>query len=105
MPQYVEALAKLEEAKVRSFQQDIAGTPSQWVVTIRAAIRPVGTIVALLALILFPVFEIPLDEQTRISLMSVVGLWFGTRIHLPQGKAQSPFDNSFGSLARSHFTK
>ena len=88
MPQYVEALAKLEEAQVKNFQRDVAGEPAKWVSTLRAAIRPLGTTMALFALILCPVMDIPLDEPTRITLELIVGSWFGTRISLSSFQAQ-----------------
>lgn len=90
MPEYVKALAELESARTSSFSRDVIGTPAGWLVTTRAAIRPIGTIMALSALIVSCMIQIPLEEPVRRTLEAIVGSWFGTRItfgSMPGGAA------------------
>ena len=88
MPDYVNALAALEKARADAFSRDVSGVPSQWLVTLRAAIRPVGTMLALVTLVVGCLMQLPLDEPFRLTLEAVVGSWFGTRINM--GSALSP---------------
>jgi len=44
LPAYVEALTGWMKAQTDFFNRDVVGTPSQWVIDLRAAIRPLGTI-------------------------------------------------------------
>lgn len=90
MADYVKAMAAMKEAEVKAFQADISGSPAQWVVTVRAAIRPIGTALALLALILCPFCGIELTETTRYTLQGVVGIWFGTQISLGNRFTEAP---------------
>lgn len=85
MPNYVNALAALEKARADSFARDVSGTPAQWLVTLRAAIRPVGTLMALVALVAGCFMQLPFDEPFRLTLEAVVGSWFGTRINMSGG--------------------
>ena len=90
MPDYVKALADLENARTASFSRDVIGTPAKWLVTTRAAIRPIGTIMALSALIISCLGQRPLEEPIRLTLEAIVGSWFGTRItvsSMPGGSA------------------
>lgn len=80
MAEYVKATADLENARTSAFSRDVIGLPAQWLVTTRAAIRPLGTILALCALILSWAAQTPLEEPVRLTLEAIVGSWFGTRI-------------------------
>jgi hypothetical protein len=85
IPAYVDALAKLEEARTKHFQRDIVGNASRWVTDLRAAIRPVITVMALVALIVgyFGYFDI--DVATRATFCGIVGSWFGTSTNFQIG--------------------
>lgn len=92
MPEYVTALAQLEEARTRSFNRDTmaGGIPAQWVVTLRAAIRPVGTMLALMTMIVACVLELQLEQEIRLTLEAIACSWFGTRISLGRGSFLPP---------------
>jgi hypothetical protein len=51
LPEYVKGLADIKEVAIKFFNRDVIGSPSQWVVDLRAAIRPVGVSLAFLTLI------------------------------------------------------
>lgn len=87
LPEYVNSISGLKDADVRYFNRDVAGNPSQWVVDLRAAIRPLGVSIALLALVgmaIAAVFipEINMDALVgpRITCEAMVSSWFGHRI-------------------------
>lgn len=85
IPQYVDALAKLEQSRTAYFQRDITGNASKWVTDLRAAIRPVITVLALLALIVGCFGYFDLDEGTRSTFCFIVGSWFGTSTNFQIG--------------------
>lgn len=81
LPKYVEALGKLTEAKVKNFNRDVIGVPSQWVVDLRAAIRPTVVAFGLVYFMLGMVHpDIVLDPGVRLFLEGVISSWFGSRI-------------------------
>lgn len=86
IPQYVEALAKLEQARTANFQRDIVGNTSHWVTDLRAAIRPGITVLALIALVVGYFGHFALDEGTRATLCFIVSSWFGTSSTFQIGK-------------------
>ena len=85
IPQYVDALAKLEQSRTAYFQRDIVGNASRWVTDLRAAIRPVITVLALCALIVGYFGYFTLDEGTRSTFCFIVGSWFGTSTNFQIG--------------------
>jgi hypothetical protein len=98
MPAYLTAQAGLMEATVKYFNRDICGTPSQWVVDLRASIRPIGVVLAFAVLVLMAVLSITssdivdLDSSidkmltgTRYSCELMVSSWFGDRITIGKG--------------------
>jgi hypothetical protein len=85
IPAYVDALAKLEEARTRYFQRDVVGNASPWVTDLRAAIRPIITALALVALIVGYFGFFVLDEATRATFCFIVGSWFGTSTNFQIG--------------------
>jgi len=92
LPNYVTAITGWIEAQVKFFQRDISGTPSQWVIDLRAVIRPIGTIGAGLVLGVMVYAAImgykpdPSMNETltgvRYSCEVIVSSWFGDRISL-----------------------
>lgn len=78
---YVEALAKHTEAQVRYFNRDVVGVPRQWIVDLRAALRPVSCAAGLAALIAeawVPGFK--LDPGTRGFFILATSSWFGSKV-------------------------
>jgi hypothetical protein len=79
---YVEALAKLEEAKIKWFNRDIVGSVSVWVSDLRAAIRPLTVIVSLACLLLDGFSAIDLSTGARVTFELCVTSWMGDRFTL-----------------------
>jgi hypothetical protein len=89
---YVEALSKYLKTQIDNFNRDIAGTPSQWVVNMRSAIRPVGTIGSIMILAILGFIAItgtkidPSMKDTldgvRYTCEGIASSWFGSRISL-----------------------
>lgn len=100
LPAYVSAIAANLKAKVAYFNRDVTGTPSQWVIDFRAAIRPsgvaasLGILAAMAAGTLVGAFVYPESlaklkdvpevwaalTGVRLSCVSIVGSWFGSRL-------------------------
>lgn len=78
LPQYVESQAKLTESQVKYFQRDVTGTPSQWVIDMRAAIRPSSVVLAF-GLLFASLFTI-IPEPVLITCNGVIGNWIGSKI-------------------------
>jgi len=94
VPAYVQALSTLLDAKVKFFNRDVIGSPSQWVVNLRAAIRPIGVILSFFVLggmvylaltgsySRFDAVPEVLDEMLtgiRLSCEVMITSWFGSR--------------------------
>jgi hypothetical protein len=68
------------KAKIEWFNRDVIGTPSGWVVDLRASIRPISVILSLLVITLNIKWGFALDENTRAALLLNITSWFGDRI-------------------------
>ena len=84
---YVEALAKYTRSQVEYFNRDVTGTPSQWIVDLRACIRPSCAAVGVLFLVGEGVarFFVPnigplIDPATRGFFTMSVSSWFGSKV-------------------------
>jgi len=77
---YVQALTLYIEAQARYFNRDVVGTPSNWVIDLRAAIRPMAVILAFAIIGLDMLKQLTLDPATRAGLLTVIGNWIGSRI-------------------------
>ena len=93
LPQYVEALATLKNSMVKFFNRDVIGTPSMWVINLRAAIRPIGVILAFVTLgaIVYLSLNSKMLTDTniletvtgvRLSCEVIISSWFGSRFSL-----------------------
>lgn len=80
LPQYVDSSTSWLKAKVDWFNRDVIGAPSQWVVNLRAAIRPACTVGAVLTLGIGYFKPEALDPGTRYALITIVSSWFGDRL-------------------------
>lgn len=81
LPEYTRATAALLEARKSFFNRDVVGAPSQWIVDLRAAIRPVSVVLGFI--ILGSEYFIPgavLDANTRASIILNNSSWFGSRL-------------------------
>ena len=88
LPDYLRAVVDHLKAKIEWFNRDVIGIPSQWVVNLRAAIRPCTVIVGLAALVLVPAIfgsDSALDPGTRYFFETVIGSWFGSRLNKENG--------------------
>ena len=87
---YVTATTEYMKAQVAFFNRDVVGAPSQWVVDLRAAIRPIGVVGAgltLAGMVLASVMDIEIDptmagtlEGVRLLSIAIVSSWFGDRL-------------------------
>lgn len=92
LPGYVTAITEWLKAQVAFFNRDVQGAPSQWVVDLRAVIRPVGTIGAggILGVMVFMALNgyKPAPEiadtvvGVRFTCEAIVSSWFGDRINI-----------------------
>lgn len=90
MGEYLKGQAGLLEAKTKYFNRDICGIPSQWVIDLRAAIRPFGviisfTILASMAYLSFSDYSFPVEmrgtvDGVRYACIVVMASWFGDRL-------------------------
>jgi hypothetical protein len=91
MKDYLLGQAGLLDAKVKYFNRDIAGMPSQWVIDMRASIRPVGVIIAIMILAIMGFMALAGDYKPSTEVSStmaavrafcilIVTSWFGDRI-------------------------
>jgi hypothetical protein len=80
LPAFIQAQVQLLKAKVGWFNRDVIGNPSQWVVDIRACIRPVSVIIGFILLAADMSSALTLDPGTRGSIIVNNSSWFGSRI-------------------------
>ncbi len=92
LPAYVTAITGWLQAQVSYFNRDVTGTPSQRIVNLRAAIRPIGVIIAfsILCAMVYGSLKGWKPDPTmidtlagiRLSCEAMVSSWFGDRITL-----------------------
>jgi hypothetical protein len=81
LPQYLLAVVEKIKVDISWFNRDVIGAPRQWVIDLRAGIRPVAvalSIVALIANLYLP--GAALAQGTRIFLESIISNWFGSKL-------------------------
>lgn len=92
LPAYLSAQTSYMEATIKFFNRDVCGSPSQWVVDLRAAIRPSGVVISFAILFTLGIMSV-IGYQTdatmadtlagvRYSCELVVSSWFGDRISI-----------------------
>lgn len=90
LPGYLAAVTGYLKAQIEFFNRDVSGTPSTWVVNLRAAIRPFGVIASLVILASMfvaschgwspdPAAKASVDG-VRYTCELIASSWFGTRI-------------------------
>ncbi len=77
---YVNAQAALITAQNASINADITGTPHQWVSDVRALIRPVITVIAMVHIIVAHFKGIPVPEAAMYTYEAAISSWFGSRL-------------------------
>jgi hypothetical protein len=82
LPAFMQAIAGLKEVDIKFFNRDVIGTPSQWIVDLRAAIRPLIVCFALACLGTEALGYMTLNDGTRVTLEVLCSSWFGSRITL-----------------------
>ena len=88
MPMYIEAQAKMLIAQKDYFNRDVCGTPSNWVVNLRASIRPIGVVIAFIILSIMSymyinntsVMDSEMVTGTRYACIAIITSWFGDRL-------------------------
>jgi hypothetical protein len=95
LPGYVTAITGWLEAQVHFFNRDVTGTPSQWVVDLRASIRPIGVVFSFFILVMM-VFSALMGRKpdpamvdtligVRLASEAIISSWFGDRISISKG--------------------
>jgi hypothetical protein len=77
---YVEAQASLIRAQNEAVNADVSGSISEWVSDVRALIRPVLTIAAIIHIVIAAYYKIPIEEGIRYTYESMICSWFGSRL-------------------------
>jgi hypothetical protein len=87
LPEYVKALAGWLEAQSKHFNRDVIGTPRQWIIDMRAGIRPSVTVIGVVALVIegmvrffFPTTGPMMDPGTRGLFILTTSSWFGGKV-------------------------
>ena len=80
LPGYVEGMAKLFGARVEFFNRDVIGSPSQWVVDLRACIRPVTVVACLLMMALSWTEIMNPAPGARYFAEVAITSWMGSRL-------------------------
>jgi hypothetical protein len=83
MVKYVDAQTKQMEAQIKYFNRDVVGEPHQWVVSLRAAIRPVVTAMCCGVAIADSTYSFVMGTPptgAAIPAWTLVGSWFGSRL-------------------------
>lgn len=80
---YVEAQAKLMDSKVKYFNRDVIGAPSQWVVDLRSGIRPVATLGCFGLIGADGAHWITLSPDSVSTCWFIASSWFGDKLRRP----------------------
>lgn len=81
MPEYVNANANLLAAQIKFFNRDVVGQPSQWIVDLRASIRPIFVIMAMSIIVIdLLLIRVDLPPGIRQFIEVTISSWFGSRI-------------------------
>ena len=90
LPAYVKSLSEFFRAKIDFFNRDVIGQPGQWVVNLRAAIRPITVVFSGGILGVMVVYCLITNDYTslsgndmltgvRLSCESNISAWIGDR--------------------------
>ena len=78
--EYISAQSKLLESKTKWFNRDVIGDPSKWVIDLRAAIRPIFTIVSVSLMFLATMHHWEIDPGIKTLMELAISSWFGSRL-------------------------
>lgn len=82
IPNVIEAYEKLYHAQTEYFNRDVVGQPSQWVIDLRASIRPITVAFCLIIYFIAIGFDLKLPQEFTVPAAAWIGLWFGDRMRL-----------------------
>lgn len=80
MAPYILAITEKLKVDIQWFNRDVIGTPSLWVINLRASIRPVTVVISLTILAISMLDISNLDPGTRLFLEANISNWFGSRL-------------------------
>lgn len=82
LPEYINALTGAKKAEVEFFNRDVVGTPSPWVIDLRASIRPatVGLGILMIALTAILPERVDIPPDIRYFLEVNISSWFGSKL-------------------------
>lgn len=92
LPEYLTAVTGYLKAQIDFFNRDVSGTPSIWVVNLRASIRPIGVVASMMILAGMIAASCcgwnpgpeanPSVDGVRHTCELIISSWFGTRISI-----------------------
>ena len=89
LPDYVKSLVELKEVAIKYFNRDVIGTPSQWVIDLRACIRPIIVCVSFIILggmVVAKIVGYDIDGAgmggIRAACEAITSSWMGDRIRM-----------------------
>jgi len=81
IPEFLNAQVSWLKAKVEWFNRDVIGTPSQWVIDMRASIRPITVVACIGAVVYVAVTGEQIEDAgVRYIIEANVSSWFGSRL-------------------------
>jgi hypothetical protein len=82
LPEYINALTGAKKAEVEFFNRDVVGTPSAWVIDLRASIRPATVALGIVSLCLMAMLpeRINIPPDIRYFLEVNISSWFGSKL-------------------------
>lgn len=80
LPGYVKAQSELMEAQAKFFNRDVIGVPSQWVIDLRASIRPLVVALSFTLFFLNGFEWFTLDKGIMLFCESAISSWMGSRL-------------------------
>ena len=80
MPEYMESVSTFMKAKKEWFNRDIIGVPSQWIIDLRASIRPICVVVGVFAFIFSDFMSHEMQKGVTVFFEGVISSWFGSRL-------------------------
>lgn len=80
LPAYVTAIGSHLKAKGEYFNRDVIGTPSQWVIDTRAAIRPITVIICLVIMFFDSFTFYTAAQEIKLFCIANVSNWMGSRL-------------------------
>lgn len=80
LPSYLQSMSGWYDTLIRYFNRDVIGTPRQWVIDLRAAIRPAAVVLSVLIIAIDAPLSLGLTPETRGAMLANISSWFSSRL-------------------------